>query len=102
MEQTMGLYAQRRVLVVDDEIINREVLGTIIGEEYEVLYAENGRQALGMIRQNRTTLSLVMLDIIMPEMDGLTVLETLHADKELSRIPRRSAGRTEGIPVCGL
>ena len=58
MEHTMGLYAQRRVLVVDDEIINREVLGTIIGEEYEVLYAENGRQALGMIRRNRDTLSL--------------------------------------------
>ena len=87
MEQTMGLYTQRRVLVVDDEVINREVLGTIIGEEYEVLYAENGRQALGMIRRNRDTLSLVMLDLYMPEMDGFTVLETMHEDPELSRIP---------------
>ena len=87
MEQTMGLYAQRRVLVVDDELINREVLGTIIGENYEVLYAENGRQALGMIRRNRDTLSLVMLDLYMPEMDGFTVLETMHEDPELSRIP---------------
>ena len=89
MEETMGakLYAQRRVLVVDDEAINREVLGTIIGESYEVLFAENGRQALGMIRRNRDTLSLVMLDLYMPEMDGFTVLETMHGDPELSRIP---------------
>ena len=89
MEETMGakLYTQRRVLVVDDEAINREVLGTIIGESYEVLFAENGRQALGMIRRNRDTLSLVMLDLYMPEMDGFTVLETMHGDPELSRIP---------------
>ena len=87
MEQTMRPYTQRRVLVVDDELINREVLGTIIGEDYEVLYAENGRQALGMIRRNRDTLSLVMLDLYMPEMDGFTVLETMHEDPELSRIP---------------
>ena len=89
MEQTIGgtMQTQRRVLVVDDELINREVLGTIIGEEYEVLYAENGRQALGMIRRNRETLSLVMLDLYMPEMDGFTVLETMQTDPELSRIP---------------
>ena len=89
MEQAINDVTQmrRRVLVVDDEFVNRELLGMIIGEEYEVLYAENGRQALGMIRQNKTTLSLVMLDIIMPEMDGFTVLETLHNDAELSRIP---------------
>ena len=87
MEQTMAMQTQRRVLVVDDEAINREVLGTIIGEGCEVLYAENGRQALGMIRRNRDTLSLVMLDLYMPEMDGFTVLETMHNDPELSRIP---------------
>ena len=87
MEQTMAMQTQRRVLVVDDEAINREVLGTIIGEGYEVFYAENGRQALGMIRRNRDTLSLVMLDLYMPEMDGFTVLETMHNDPELSRIP---------------
>lgn len=87
MEQTMAMQNQRRVLVVDDEAINREVLGTILGSEYEVFYAENGRQALGMIRRNRETLSLVMLDLYMPEMDGFTVLETMHNDPGLSRIP---------------
>lgn len=87
MEQTMAMQTQRRVLIVDDEVVNREVLGTIIGEGYEVFYAENGRQALGMIRRNRDTLSLVMLDLYMPEMDGFTVLETMHNDPELSRIP---------------
>ena len=49
MEQAINDVTQmrRRVLVVDDEFVNRELLGMIIGEEYEVLYAENGRQALG-------------------------------------------------------
>ena len=90
MEETINSTIEtrrRRVLVVDDEFVNRELLGMIVGEEYEVLFAENGRQALGLIRQNKETLSLVMLDIIMPEMDGFAVLETMHADAELSRIP---------------
>lgn len=87
MEQNGTMQALRRILVVDDEAINREILGMIVGGNYDVLYAENGRQALGMIRRNRDTLSLVMLDLYMPEMDGFTVLETMHTDPELSRIP---------------
>ncbi len=89
MEQPFGaaVRPQQRVLVVDDEQINREMLGVILGGEYDVFYAENGRQALGMIRRNRATLSLVMLDIYMPEMDGFAVLETLRSDEELSQIP---------------
>ena len=78
---------KRRVLVVDDEFVNRELLGMIVGEEYDVSYAENGRQAMEMIRANKDTLSLVMLDIVMPEMDGFAVLEALRGDAELSRIP---------------
>ena len=78
---------KRRVLVVDDEFVNRELLGMIVGEEYDVSYAENGRQAMEMIREKKDTLSLVMLDIVMPEMDGFAVLEALRADAELSRIP---------------
>ena len=78
---------RRKVLVVDDEFVNRQLLGMIVGEEYEVIFAENGREALDLIRENRETLSLVMLDLIMPVMDGFELLELLHGDEELRRIP---------------
>ena len=78
---------KRKVLVVDDEYINRQLLGMILSEEYEVLYAENGREALNMIRSNHDALSVVMLDLIMPQMDGFELLELIRGDDDLRRIP---------------
>ncbi len=82
-----GQNITRRVLVVDDEQINRELLGMIISREYEVIYAEDGAEALRIIRENEKTLSLVMLDLMMPEMDGYELLAQLHRDEVLRRIP---------------
>lgn len=78
---------KRQILVADDEIINREILGVILSGEYEVLFAEDGAKALEAIREYRDTLSLVLLDIMMPVMTGLEVLEAVKAEPELSRIP---------------
>lgn len=78
---------KRQVLVVDDESVNRELLGFIISRDYDVLFAENGRQALEVIREKQKTLSLVLLDLLMPEMTGYEVLEALHIDEELKHIP---------------
>ena len=77
----------RKVLVVDDELINRLLLGNIVGRDYDVLYAENGVQAMEQIKKNAKTLSLVMLDLMMPEKDGYEVLEELKNSPELCRIP---------------
>lgn len=77
----------RRVLVVDDEMVNREMLGMILSEEYEVIYAENGRRALEQVRDNQDRLSLILLDLLMPEMDGYAVLEQLRSENILRRIP---------------
>ena len=52
---------KRSVLVVDDEEINREILGGILEEHYEVLYAEDGQKALEIIEQQGPLLSLVLL-----------------------------------------
>jgi len=79
--------ARRLVLVVDDESVNRHLLGMILSEDYDVIYAENGREALALIHEKRELLSLVLLDLLMPEMDGFTLIETLRADEELRRIP---------------
>lgn len=78
---------QRQVLVVDDERVNRELLGFIVSRDYEVLFASNGREALEVIREKRKTLSLVLLDLLMPEMSGYELLEALRQDEQLKRIP---------------
>ncbi len=77
----------RQVLVVDDEQINRELLGFILKDSCNVLCASNGADALASIRENHETLSLVLLDLLMPEMNGLELLKILKSDPELAQIP---------------
>lgn len=78
---------RRRVLVVDDEFINRQILGHIVSRDYDVLYAENGVEALEIIKEKKDTISLILLDLLMPVMDGYELLSTIQADAELKRIP---------------
>ena len=77
----------QQVLVVDDQEINRDALGMILEDDYEVLYAENGREALDMMREHAEGLSIVLLDLMMPVMSGFEVLEAVRDDEQLSRIP---------------
>ena len=65
--------SRRLVLVVEDEAINREILGMILSEQYEVLNAENGEIALSRLREYGERISMVLLDINMPVMDGITL-----------------------------
>ena len=76
-----GKQVKRFVLIVDDEFINREILGNLIADEYQILYAVDGREALDIIRENDATLSLVLLDLMMPEVDGFEVLKTMQEEK---------------------
>ena len=75
------------VLIVDDEQINREILGMTLSGSYEVLYASDGEEAIEKIKAFSDILSLVLLDILMPKMDGYQVLEEMQADPSLSKIP---------------
>jgi diguanylate cyclase (GGDEF)-like protein len=85
LERKKGLH--RKVLIVDDEYIEREMLGAMLCDMYEVVYAENGALALDMIRRDKLTLSLVILDLHMPELDGYSLLKMIRGDSELRRIP---------------
>ena len=85
MESTKDFH--RTVLVVDDEAVNREMLSTILSQDYTVIQAENGTEALSKIQSLRETISLVLLDLLMPEVDGYEVLEKVHKDSELAKIP---------------
>ena len=76
-----------QLLVVDDSEINREILKEILGKEYRILEACDGEEALKMLEQYGTEISLVLLDIIMPKMDGFEVLAYMNRDKWIEDIP---------------
>ncbi len=78
---------KRHVLIADDEIINREMLGAMLQKEYEILFAGDGAETMEQIRRYRDSLSLVLLDILMPVMSGLDVLRAIREDESLSGIP---------------
>ncbi len=69
--------ADRSILVVDDNEINRGILGEIFKDKYNILEAGNGLEAIKMMEQNDGKLAAVLLDIVMPEMDGYAVLEEM-------------------------
>ena len=78
---------RRKVLVVDDEEISRRIMSRILGRDYDVLCVENGAEALAVIREQRKMLSLVLLDLLMPVMNGYEVMEAMRSDEALRRIP---------------
>ena len=61
---------KRTALIVDDEPVNRKLLGFIIKRDYEVLYAQNGHEVLEIIKNNHRKLSIILLDLLMPKMTG--------------------------------
>jgi diguanylate cyclase (GGDEF)-like protein len=75
-----------RVLIVEDNQVNRVMLRTILAADYEVLEASNGREALAVLKQ-APDLSAILLDIIMPVMDGFEFLKIRRKNPEIRRIP---------------
>ena len=78
---------KRCILVADDELINREMLSMILSEDYEVLPAADGTEALRIVSDLKDRLSLVLLDLLMPGISGLELLETMQNDPEMKNIP---------------
>lgn len=77
---------KQKILIVDDSEINRALLKEILGDGYEYLEAENGVRAVEILRE-RADVSLVLLDPIMPEMDGFDVLRVMRCYSWLEEIP---------------
>jgi len=75
------------VLVVDDQEINRDALEVIMEDDYEVITAENGAEALEKMKGHAADLSVVLLDLMMPVMSGYEVLKKVHEDEVLRKIP---------------
>ncbi len=87
MIQSRELNRRHLVLVVEDQEINRDILGSILEDDYDVIYAENGREALDIIQEKPEELSIILLDLMMPVMDGFEVLKRLRDDEEMHKIP---------------
>lgn len=67
-----------KILIVDDVEINRELLSEILSDEYEILMAENGKQAMKVLEAQNDQIAVMMLDLVMPQMDGFAVLRELQ------------------------
>lgn len=90
------MYSRKNVLVVEDNMLNRELLCGILATEYEVLEAENGQKALEIARRYKEGISIILLDLVMPVMDGYTFLSIVKADAGLSSIPVIVATQSDG------
>ena len=78
---------KRNVLVVDDEMVNRELLQAILSFDYNVTCATNGREAMERLRAMKEPYSLILLDLLMPKMSGFQVIEACKSDERLRDIP---------------
>ena len=78
---------RKNILLVDDIEFNREILYELFHNQYNVLEAENGQVALDLIAEYGQTIAIVLLDIVMPVMDGFGVLEHMIRDKSIETIP---------------
>ena len=76
-----------RILIVDDSEFNRAILKEILQENYEIIEANDGKEALLKIDKYGMEISLVLLDIIMPEKDGFEVLKYMEEESLISNIP---------------
>ena len=78
---------KNKILIVDDAEINRSLLADILSVEYDIMEASNGMEAVSLLNQYHADLSLILLDIVMPEMDGFEVLAIMNRNGWIQSIP---------------
>ena len=80
-------HSRQSILIVDDSEMNRAILAEILGSDYNILEATNGRECLAMLEQYGTGIALILLDIVMPVMDGFAVLSEMNRSHWIEDIP---------------
>ncbi len=75
------------ILIFEDNAIDREILVELFRSDYKILEAENGREGIALLKDNIASIAVVLLDNMMPVMDGFKVLEHLKQKHIVSRIP---------------
>lgn len=78
---------KQKILIADDSEMNRELLAAILEEEYEIIQANDGVQAVDCLQRQAEEISLLLLDIVMPHMDGFEVLSYMNKEHWIDAIP---------------
>jgi len=84
MQNVLG---KSKVLIVDDSEMNRSILADILNDEYEIMEADDGLQAMELLGKYSDSISLVLLDIVMPHMDGFSVLAKMNEKHIIDNVP---------------
>lgn len=80
-------FVMAKILIVDDSEMNREILAEMLEDEYVILEAADGKEAISLLNKCNTEISLVLLDMVMPVMNGIEVLDVMRKNGWLSDIP---------------
>lgn len=83
----MGVAARQTILIADDTKLNRTMLSDILSDDYDIIEACDGREAVELLRDREGAISLLLLDIVMPNMDGFEVLAYLHRSRWNNDLP---------------
>ena len=78
---------RRTILIVDDEPVNLRLLDNILGDEYDIDFAQSADEAINIVQTEKDAISLVLLDLHMPGRSGFAVLDIMREDKDLQNIP---------------
>ena len=87
MDSMIFINPRRHILIADDVESNREILGDLLQEDYDVYCASDGVETLKMLREHRDEIAVVLLDLFMPHMSGREVMTEMQIDPELMSIP---------------
>lgn len=88
---------QETILIVDDSAMNRMLLSDILSDTYNIIEAEDGEQAIAILQQHASEISIVVLDMVMPKVDGFGVLEAMNENRWIQFLPVVSIS-TESSP----
>ena len=81
------IHSRKCILIADDIEMNREIIGDLLRDEYDVLYASDGNEALEVLRAHREEIDLLLLDLQMPNKNGREVIAQMQVDEDLMSVP---------------
>lgn len=81
------IHARKTILIVDDVEMNREIMGDLLADDYNITYAVDGVEALEVLRSHKDEIDLVLLDLLMPNKNGREVIAEMQVDEDLMEIP---------------
>lgn len=82
-----AINTRKHILIADDIESNRELLGDLLQEDYDIYYASDGVEVMEMLQKHKNEIALLILDLYMPNMSGRDVMARMQADEELMSIP---------------